>query len=165
MPSLDRLQLLIEELGPATEEVAEVQQIGEGEWTVFFDDETSVGLDFVPEQEKLVFSAALGAPPAETKAATYELVLIYNFNWPQSGGIKIGLDSPGGSLELLFECHAASLDMPTLQQLLTSFAEKARAWRELVAAGIGGTGEGAAASQEILGEASVLDHLPSAIRV
>lgn len=140
MPSLDRIQLLIEELGPATEEVAEVQQQGEGEWTVFFDDESAVGLDFVPEQEKLVLSAELGAPPAEGKAATYEFVLIYNFNWTESGGIKVGLDAPDGSLELMFELNSASLDLPTLQLVLASFAEKARAWRELIAAGIGGAG-------------------------
>lgn len=133
----ERIQVLMQELGPATEEIEAVQQIkDEPEWTVFFDEDTAVGLDLILEQEKLVLSMNLGAPPAEHRASTYELVLLYNYNWTDSGGAKIGLDAPEGELSLLFELNASELNLPTLQRVLMSFLQKAQAWRELVALGV-----------------------------
>lgn len=148
MTSLDHLQRLLEEVGPATEEVEEVLQQhtagqeGAGEWTVRWageEEELEVTLEFVPDQEKLVLGTSLGAPPEARRAACFELALLYNFNWADSGGLKIGLDAPGaeGGLELMFDAGTAQLDLPGLQNVLTNFALKAALWRRLVAAGAG----------------------------
>ncbi len=137
MASLEQIQLIIEELGPATEEVLEVQQHEEAAWTVVLDEATAVGLDFMADQEKLVLSMELGAVPEDRKTASYEFMLLYNFNWPQSGGIKLGLDAPEGNVVLMFELNVSQLELPELQHILASFVEKARAWRELVAIGLG----------------------------
>ena len=147
MISPEQIQCLIEELGPATEEVDEVQQEDETAWHIFFADETVVVLDFVADQEKLVLSTGLGAPPADRRAATYELLLIYNYNWQDSGGIKMALEpeAPGpsegetqGEIVMLFELNANALDLPGLQQVLTNFRAIANPWRDLVAVGFGG---------------------------
>lgn len=151
MSPLEQIQLLIEELGPATDEVMEVQQEGESAWTVFFDEETGIGLDFIEDQNKLVFSMDLGILPEERKASSYEFILIYNFNWVQSGGIKMGLDASEGNIVMMFELNASSLDLQMLQNILLSFIEKGKSWRELIAVGFGGNTERDAQIEDLRG--------------
>lgn len=162
MTSIDLLQRLLEEVGPATEEVEEVLQHttgkeGAGAWTVRWagEEELEVTLDFVPDQEKLVLGTSLGAPPEARRAACLELALLYNFNWADSGGLKIGLDAPGaeGGLELMFDAGTAQLDLPGLQNVLTNFAHKATVWRRLVAAGAGADAKADTTSQADSGTA------------
>jgi hypothetical protein len=112
------------------------------------------------DQEKLVLSTGLGTPPADRQAATYELLLRYNYNWPESGGVKMALQ-PNEETEseaevvMLFELNASGLDLPGLQRVLVSFVSIARTWRELVAVGFGG---------EAVAEVPIKD-LPDAIKV
>ncbi len=156
MTSLEHIQRLIEELGPATEEVVEVHQQEEGSWDVSYADETRVGLDHMADQDKLMLTTELGPLPEDRKAHSHEFLLIYNYAWTQSGGIKMGLEAPGGNVVMMFELNASSLDLQTLQGILASFVEKAGCWRELVAAGF--DQEETAVEHEHLG-------FPGAIRV
>ena len=137
MTSLQQTQQLIEELGPASEELAEVLQHGESAWSVIFEDDKSVDLDFMEDQNKLVLSMELGAPPEDRRASTYEFILLYNFSWKESGGIKMGLDAPEGNVVMMFELNTAGLELQTLQNVLMSFFEKGSAWTDLIAAGVG----------------------------
>jgi hypothetical protein len=147
MKSPDQIQLLMEELGPSTEAVNEVRRDGDTAWFVGLEEEMAVGLDFVEAQGKLVLSVSLGAPAPDSKSDCHEFVLVFNFNWVQSGGLKIGLEAPEGDYVLMFELNAAHLDLPTLQQTLLNLAQNARAWRQLIAAGVGAK----AASQHLGG--------------
>lgn len=136
MAPLEQIQLLIAELGPATEEVAEIQQHGDSSWEVFFDEETAVGIDVMEGQNKLMLSIDLGSPPDDCKITTFQCLLVYNYAWESTGGVKMGLEAPDGAIQMMFEINSADLDLMTLQNVLVQFSEKARVWRGLITAGI-----------------------------
>ena len=135
MASLEQIQLLIEELGPATEEVVEVQQSAETSWDIFIDETESIGIDIMEGQDKLMLSSELGRPPDELQAATWQWMLVYNFAWQNTGGIKLALEAAGGNVVMMFELNSATLDLPTLQSALINFAVKARLLRVAIVAG------------------------------
>ena len=64
---------------------------GYTEWAVMFDADTTVMLDPVTEQQKLVLSIDLGRPAQESRLVTYETMLAYNVLWQETGGVKMGL--------------------------------------------------------------------------
>ncbi|MGV3662259.1 MAG: type III secretion system chaperone [Prosthecobacter sp.] len=161
MTSLEQMQRLIEELGPATDEVLEVQQHGDTSWALVIDDTTAFYLDFVADRQVLILSTDLGTPEEDSRDSAYQIALLSNFNWSQSGGIKLGLEAPDGNLVLMFEVNAASLDLTTLQQALGFFAEKNLAWRTLIHTGLGFSSGSAPA----LGEEFSAVPLGGAIRV
>lgn len=138
MPSSDQIQLLMEELGPAMDEVTDILREADTSWTIALEDETVIGLDLVAEQEKLVLSTELGEPPEERRAFCNEFFMVYNFNWVQSGGVKIGLESPNGEYVMMFELNAAGLSLQTLQMVIANMARQSLAWRELIALGMEG---------------------------
>jgi len=87
----EQIQGLIEAVGPQVEAVQAVGQTGDTEWAVMFDSDTTVMLDLVTEQQKLVLSIDLGRPAQESRLATYETMLAYNLLWQETGEVKIGL--------------------------------------------------------------------------
>ena len=87
----EQIQGLIEAVGPQVEAVQAVGQTGDTEWAVMFDADTTVMLDLVTEQQKLVLSIDLGRPAQESRLATYETMLAYNVLWQETGGVKMGL--------------------------------------------------------------------------
>lgn len=138
MTSSDQIQLLMEELGPATDEVTDVIREADASWTIALVDETVIGFDLVEDQEKLMLSTELGEPPEERRAFFNELFMVYNFNWVQSGGVKIGLESPNGEYVMMFELNAAGLSLQKLQMVIANMARQSLAWRELIAIGMEG---------------------------
>lgn len=128
----------MEELGPATDEVTDVLREADASWTIALEDETVIGIDFVEEQEKLLLSTELGEPPQERRSFCNELFMVYNFNWVQSGGVKIGLESPNGEYVMMFELNAAGLSLQKLQMVIANMARQTLAWRELIATGMEG---------------------------
>jgi hypothetical protein len=87
----EQIQGLIEAVGPQVEAVQAVGQMGDTEWAVMFDTDTTVMLDLVTEQQKLVLSIDLGRPAQESRHATYETMLAYNVLWQETGGVTMGL--------------------------------------------------------------------------
>lgn len=135
MASAEQIQSLIEAVGPRVEAIQAVGQTGETEWAVLFDAETTVLLDLVPEQRKLVLSIDLGRPAAEGRLAIYETLLAYNMLWRETGGVKMGLGGASGRLVQMFELGTAGLDLELLARVLEGFVAKAVVWREQVARG------------------------------
>jgi hypothetical protein len=135
MASQEEIQALIEAVGPKVEAVQAVGQTGETEWAVVFDEDTTVLLDLVPEQRKLVLSIDLGRPEPASRLATYETMLAYNMLWQETGGVKMGLGGANGRLVQMFELNAAGLDLDLLAQVLEGFVAKALVWRGQIAQG------------------------------
>jgi len=132
----DTISALIEASGPAIEEVVEVQEIEKGSWRFAFDEATAVYVDHVEEQEKLVLSADLGAPPDESRGATHAFLLYYNFIWRETGGVRMGLNSSNGHIVMIYDLHAGALDVDSFANALLAFTEQSLVWRDLVAAGL-----------------------------
>lgn len=137
MATTEQIEVLFQEIGPATEEVTGVYQDGPEIWRVIVHDTTEVELLFDPEQEKLVLSCAVGSPPEDRRLKTYELLLVYNYAWQQTGGIRMALEGPEGEVALMFELNASDLSLQLLQTVIVNFADRAELWREVVAVGAG----------------------------
>ena len=136
MASIEQLQVLFQELGPATEGISEVYQDAAGQWGVVFHETTGIILEFDPEQQKLILTTELGAPPADRRLETYELLLISNYARSETGGISMALNGPQGEVTQMYELNTADLTLQTLQAVLVNFAAKSEFWKEAVAQGI-----------------------------
>jgi len=62
----------------------------------------------------------------------YETLLCYNLLWRQTGGVKIGLAGPKGSLIVSTEVCVEGLTLNDLQQELMNFVTIVRAWSRYV---------------------------------
>lgn len=159
MTTLEQVQQLIEELGPATSEVAAVQQSDEASWEAAFADDTIVQIEFDEGRQTLVFTADLGPLPSEQQAASLMNLMIFNGAWTATGGLRMGLDAPDGHVLLMFDLSAAALSLQTLQDYLSAFANHASTWQAVIPSGFGSIITGAAGGE--FHESA----LPSGIRV
>ena len=137
MADFDQIQQLILELGPTTDEIDEVQEEGSAAWTIFFAD-SSVGIDYVEEQDKLVLSSSVGRLPEGDREKSYQFLLFYNNAWDQTGGVKMALESEDGDVLMMLDLNASLMDLNTLRDILIRFAEKSVAWRTAVTSGLQG---------------------------
>src|SRR3954453_10385430 len=110
MTGPSRVQALMREIGP----LLELEQVsdfdGEREWALVVDAATVVHADYVEADDRLMLSIELGRPPEASHHRIYELLLLYNHGWPETGGVRMALESPGGTVVQLFETGAADLD-------------------------------------------------------
>jgi hypothetical protein len=144
MTGKEQVHDLMSGIGPLLEllEVTEFDE--ENVWTLVVDEETVVFADYQDEGERLVLSTEVGAPPPGDRKGLYELLLTYNNQWGETGGVRLALDAPDGSVVQIYDLALAGLDLPKLQAVIGNFVDVARAWREIVARGGEGGGEPAA---------------------
>ena len=132
MSSFSQIQQLMTEIGPLLE-LSEVTEFTEDQsWVLVIDDETVVAADLVEEIGKLVLSAEVATPPAEKRNRTYQLLLEFNHQWPETDGLRMGLDGPGGMVVMMIELPVAGLDIQRLQTVVGNFVEQIAEWRELI---------------------------------
>lgn len=125
---------LMAALGPQTEAIDWVGFDSEqAAWSVEFDDESAVLLEWFEAQECFMVQAPLGVPPPQGQVAAYQAVLAYNALWRDNGGTRIGMVDAGGELALLLELPARTLTLDQLQQVLLGVKAQAAAWRRCVA--------------------------------
>ena len=100
------------------------------------DDSTVVYADFIAAGERLMLSIELGRPPEASRHRVYELLLLYNHAWPDTGGVRMALESQGGPIVQLFETDTNDLDIAGLRNVLGGFIELARHWRDGITRGV-----------------------------
>lgn len=138
MANVDHIQRLFEEIGPGTDQILGVYRVDEFEWSVFFSEDCYVDFEYDELQQKLVLFADLGLPPAECRSKTFEVMLAYNALRKETGGLVISLTGSSDDDELVqtFELNASQLDLPTLQNVVLNFNQKAEFWRDVIREGI-----------------------------
>lgn len=137
MTTLEQVQQLIEELGPATSEVEAVQQSDEAAWEAAFANDLIVQIEFDEGRQTVVFTADLGPLPSEHQVASLMNLMIFNGAWTATGGLRMGLDAPDGHVLLMFDLSAAALSLQTLQDYLSAFANHASTWQAVIPVGFG----------------------------
>ena len=110
---------------------------GEREWALVVDAATVVHVDYIETDERIMLSIELGQPPEASRHRIYELLLLYNHGWAETGGVRMALESPGGIIVQFFETGAADLDLIGLRNVVAGFVELARHWRGGITRGIG----------------------------
>lgn len=59
-------------------------------------------------------------------------MLRHNYHWDRTGGVRLSLDAPEGGVVQIVDLATAGLDVPQLADAVGTFAEAARAWREII---------------------------------
>lgn len=136
MTGPSRVQALMREIGP----LLELEQVsvfdGGREWALVVDAATVVHADYVEADDRLMLSIELGRPPEASRHRIYELLLLYNHGWAETGGVRMALESQGGTVVQLFETGAADLDLVGLRNVVAGFVELARHWRDGITRGV-----------------------------
>ena len=136
MATTEHVHHLLVELGPLLELGAVVEYDGQNAWSLGVDEETAVHAEFHADEDRLYLSANVASPPEARRAATYDLLLQYNNQWTETGGIRMALDGPAGRVVQITDLRVTGLDVSSLESALVSFLEKLRAWRDMVGQGI-----------------------------
>ena len=129
---------LMTEIGPALE-LAEVQEFERDNlWTLVVDQGTVLFAEYDPDDARLWLSADVCAPQPGDRSKLYELMLQYNARWRQTGGVRLALDGPGGTVVQAYDMTVNGLDLSRLCTVVGNFRETLAAWREIVAASVTG---------------------------
>ena len=133
--TIEKIQQLLQELGPDTPEIDAVIQTEDPSWAIQFTDETVVIVEPAEEPGRMVFSAEMGNASDSLQLPIYETLLCYNLLWRETGGVKIGLAGPKGALIISTEVLVRGLLLSDLQQALLDFVNIARSWTKYVTDG------------------------------
>jgi hypothetical protein len=136
------LHALMTEIGPALE-LAEVEEFErENLWVLTAGDGMVLFAEHQPDDGRLWLSTEVCEPPGE-RLVLYELILQYNARWKETGGVRLALDGPEGSVVLAYDMPLAGLDLPRLQTVIRNFRDTLDGWRKIVAASGQTAGRGA----------------------
>lgn len=148
--NLERMQIMMEEIGPSLSDIQAVIQSEDKNWAIQFSDQSIVMLEWVSDPERVVLTAMLGVPSESMQLSVYETLLCYNLLWKDTGGVKMALSGPGGELVAIYELFSSDLALNELQTVLTNFVSIAEIWSVYV------TGEGDQTSMTLPGSMEML---------
>lgn len=126
--NLERMQIMMEEIGPSLPEIEAVIQSEDKNWAIQFSDQSIVMLEWVETPDRIVLTALLGTPSESMQTSVYETLLCYNLLWKDTGGVKMALSSPGGDLVVIYELFSTDLSLGEFQTVLTNFVSIAQIW-------------------------------------
>lgn len=148
--NLERMQIMMEEIGPSLSDIQTVIQSEDRNWAVQFSDDSIVMLEWVEGPDRVVLTSLLGAPSESMQLSVYETLLCYNLLWKDTGGVKMALSGPGGELVVIYELFSTDLTLNELQTVLTNFVSIAQIWTMYV------TGEGGQSGMPVPGSMDML---------
>ncbi len=126
--NLERMQIMMEEIGPSLPEIEAVIQSEDKNWAIQFSDQAIVMLEWGEDPDRVVLTSLLGAPSESMQLSVYETLLCYNLLWKDTGGVKMALSGPGGDLVVIYELFSTDLTLGELQTVLTNFVSIAQIW-------------------------------------
>lgn len=132
MTTIEQIEHLIKEIGPAMPEVDAIVQTEDPSWAIQFSDETIIILEPADDPSRAVISTELGAAVEAQQRRVYETMLCYNLMWRDSGGVKIGLAGPQGALIISTDICIEGLTLQDLKQEIERFLQIARSWTQYV---------------------------------
>lgn len=128
----DKIQDLISQIGPVFPDIDAVIQTEDPSWAIQFVDELVVMIEQLEQPDRMVFSSEIGAVTDDQELPVYEALLCYNLLWKDTGGVKIGLAGPKGTLIVTSELLLDGLTLMSFQEALTNFTNIARSLSKYV---------------------------------
>lgn len=132
MTTIEQIEHLVKDLGPAMPEIDAIVQTEDPSWAIQFSDEAIIILEPADDPSRIVISTELGAAAEAQQRTIYETMLCYNLMWRDSGGVKIGLAGPSGTLIISTDVCIEGLTLQGLQQETEAFLKIARTWMQYV---------------------------------
>lgn len=102
----------------------------EQSWSLVADDGLEVVCTLDDTLGRLVLEAEVDLPAASRRVALMEALLRWNAAWRDHGGARAALASAQGPVVLLLDAPTQGLDLPSLQALVSRFADLVRGWGE-----------------------------------
>lgn len=130
--NLDQVNALFAQLGPVLNPLAIEANEETKAWGIALEEDLMVLAQFDEEKGCLVLSTELGAPAPGDRTALYELLLRANYHWDATGGVRLAINGPDGEVFQVVEIPVDGSDATRLSAIVTSYAESAKAWREIV---------------------------------
>jgi Tir chaperone protein (CesT) family len=134
MDDRDFIRSIMQEVGPRDDGILQVLQTSDNFWVVRFE-EVDVELELDPEMRRLTLSAEIGVVTEEKRAKLYETLLLYNLLWRETGGLRMALAEPGGSVIQCVDMHCSALTTELLAIVLHNLDERTLLWREFFEGG------------------------------
>ncbi|MEW4486688.1 type III secretion system chaperone [Thalassoglobus sp. JC818] len=134
MTEIEQINCLLKEVA----DICEVQQLlrlRTDQWGFVFSENLQTVIGFDSMRKCLTLSCEIGVPADERKLDTYEQLLVYASLDTQTGGVRVALDAPDGSLLLLLDMFVEDLDTTTFAEVLEHFIDKVNLWRQSIAKG------------------------------
>ncbi len=128
----DKIQDLISQIGPVFPDIDAVIQTEDPSWAIQFVDELVVMIEQLEHPDRMVFSSEIGTVADDQELPVYEALLCYNLLWKDTGGVKIGLAGPKGTLIVTSELLLDGLTLMSFQDALTNFTNIARSLSKYV---------------------------------
>ena len=131
--NLERMQIMMEEIGPSMPEIEAVIQSENTNWAIQFEDQSIVMLEWAEQPDRVVLTTMLGTPSESMQLSVYETLLCYNLLWRDNGGVKVGLAGPQGALIISAEVCLEGMSLMNLQEELNKFLKITRSWVQHIA--------------------------------
>ncbi|MCG8650557.1 MAG: type III secretion system chaperone [Pirellulales bacterium] len=122
--------LLFAEVGPLLSNIEEIRFDGDSQWAIAFDEKTIVMAACDEASGKLTFWVELTELPESADSETLQMLLCFNFLWQETGGARIALNQPGGTVMLVFDVVAEGLDVNSLAHVLENMVDHTGRWRQ-----------------------------------
>jgi hypothetical protein len=118
----------LSEIAPNSETIAAVLHDGENSWTLAFDNDVALLIEWVDEPRRLMLSADIGKAPGKRAAEVHAAALSYNILWRETGGARICMGGDSSELVLIRELDADTARGGDFAGVLEHFAELVRWW-------------------------------------
>lgn len=140
----EAVSALMGQVGPLMDMMSVEETEDRATWILAVEETLAVLAEYDADSRKLILSAETAMVPEERRADVYELLLLFNAQWRETGGVRMVLEAPGEPVVQVVDIAGDGLDLVGLQTVLGNFIAKALAWRQLVSegAGIDGGAEG-----------------------
>ena len=132
MAGIDQVRLLLRELGPALELGAIREEPDGASWALATRDGVIFHLEFMADHDRLWLSAEVGTPRPEDRADLHRLMLQYNAQWQNTGGVRLALFGPDDVVMLAYDLPASGLDLARLSSVVGNFQDMIAGWRQVV---------------------------------
>ena len=133
MSDTHQMEQLFAQIGPLMDRIEAIDQEDDDRWILALGEEQDMFVDFDQQASKLTFSIEVGQPPEELRLRAYEMLLAYNYLWEDSGGLRMALDSPEGSVVMAYDTFDLDMDVSALSALIDKLMEAAEGWRDVIA--------------------------------
>jgi len=131
MASTEQLNALMAETG-AILELAQVVGFDAGGWALGIDEDTTLFVDHEADQDRIVLSCEVAVVRPGAKGSVHELLLQYNNQWKSTGGMRLALDGPDGSVIQICDLSTTQLDARAFAGAVRVFFDILQGWRDIL---------------------------------
>jgi len=128
--SVNKINLLLSELGPSLD-LNRITNHDDQIWTLIFDDEQEIDIQYLESQETLLISSAMTVDERDNEQQLFKLLLEYNFLYKDTGGVQFALN-PGNSDVILQVSTQLNVDISQLANLILQLKELTISWSEFI---------------------------------